>query len=266
MPIESTRGPYGGYRVGRGLRLPPLMFTTDEALALVMAVIEGPGDATDDPVASALGKIIRVLPEPVADPAETVRTVSARRTDPAAVRPDPGTTARLVQAAAAGLRVRLRYRLEPHDDPGDGRRPVGRGGAPRPLVPPGLVAQQGRPPGAPGGPGGARRGARGPVRPARRPRPGPDPRGAPLRGVAPRRRRRRRGAAGGGGPEAAAQARPPRGDRRAPHPAGRQHRRARLVRRPPGRPRRRLPGLRAARAARRRSGSSGRGCGAPAAD
>ncbi len=113
VPIESTRGPYGGYRVGRGLRLPPLMFTTDEALALVMAVIEGPGDAADDPVASALGKIIRVLPEPVADPAETVRTVSARRTDPAAVRPDPGTTARLVQAAAAGLRVRLRYRLSP---------------------------------------------------------------------------------------------------------------------------------------------------------
>ena len=110
VPIESTRGPYGGYRVGRGLRLPPLMFTTDEALALVMAVIEGPGDAAD-PVASALGKIIRVLPEPVADPAESVRTVSARRTDPAAVRPDPATTARLVQAAAAGRRVRLRYRL-----------------------------------------------------------------------------------------------------------------------------------------------------------
>lgn len=26
IPIDSTRGPYGGYRVGRGLRLPPLMF------------------------------------------------------------------------------------------------------------------------------------------------------------------------------------------------------------------------------------------------
>ena len=29
IPIESVRGPYGGYRVGRGLRLPPLMFSAD---------------------------------------------------------------------------------------------------------------------------------------------------------------------------------------------------------------------------------------------
>lgn len=61
IPIESVRGPYGGYRVGRGLRLPPLMFSADEALGLVMAVLDGHHDASDptDPVGSALGKIIR---------------------------------------------------------------------------------------------------------------------------------------------------------------------------------------------------------------
>lgn len=32
IPIESLRGPYGGYRVGRGLRPPPLMFSATEAL------------------------------------------------------------------------------------------------------------------------------------------------------------------------------------------------------------------------------------------
>ena len=41
IPVESTRGPYGGYRVGRGLRLPPLVFTATEALGLVMAVLDG---------------------------------------------------------------------------------------------------------------------------------------------------------------------------------------------------------------------------------
>jgi predicted DNA-binding transcriptional regulator YafY len=41
LPIESVTGPYGGYRVGRGLRLPPLMFTAAEAMGLVMAVLEG---------------------------------------------------------------------------------------------------------------------------------------------------------------------------------------------------------------------------------
>src|SRR5215472_15255139 len=35
--VESTRGPYGGYRVGRGIRLPPLVFSAAEALGLVMA-------------------------------------------------------------------------------------------------------------------------------------------------------------------------------------------------------------------------------------
>ncbi len=72
IPIESVRGPYGGYRVGRGLRLPPLMFSAAEALELVMAVLDGHHDASDptNPVGSALGKIVRALPEPVADLAE----------------------------------------------------------------------------------------------------------------------------------------------------------------------------------------------------
>jgi predicted DNA-binding transcriptional regulator YafY len=42
VPIDSVRGPYGGYRVGRGLRLPPLVFSAAEALGLVMAVLDGP--------------------------------------------------------------------------------------------------------------------------------------------------------------------------------------------------------------------------------
>ena len=33
IPVESVRGPYGGYRLGRGVRLPPLMFDATEALA-----------------------------------------------------------------------------------------------------------------------------------------------------------------------------------------------------------------------------------------
>ncbi|MFE2431062.1 helix-turn-helix transcriptional regulator [Streptomyces sp. NPDC059373] len=115
VPIESTRGPYGGYRVGRGLRLPPLMFTTPEALGLVMAVLEGRRSAADaaDPVESALGKIIRVLPDPVAKPAEAVRKVSALGPDPGAASPSPETTAVLVQSCASRRRLRLGYRRGP---------------------------------------------------------------------------------------------------------------------------------------------------------
>jgi len=115
VPIESLRGPYGGYRVGRGHRVPPLMFTTPEALGLMMAVLEGrrgPAD-TADPVETALGKIIRVLPEPVAKPAQAFRRVSARRHDPAAERPDPQTIAVLVQCCASRQRAALQYQLGP---------------------------------------------------------------------------------------------------------------------------------------------------------
>lgn len=114
MPVESVRGPYGGYRLGRGLRLPPLMFSSTEALGLVMAVLDGHHDASDptDPVGSALGKIVRALPEPVAAQAESVRRATAPAPDRAAARPDPATTATLVQASADRQLVRLGYRSE----------------------------------------------------------------------------------------------------------------------------------------------------------
>jgi predicted DNA-binding transcriptional regulator YafY len=114
IPIESVRGPYGGYRVGRGLRLPPLMFSATEALGLVMAVLDGHHDASDptDLVGSALAKIMRALPEPVAAQAEAVRRATAPAPDRAAARPDPETTTTLVQACSNHRRVRLGYRSE----------------------------------------------------------------------------------------------------------------------------------------------------------
>ena len=110
VPVESMPGRYGGYRLGRGHRVPPLMFTNTEALALVMAALAGHPDAGDPtrPVGSALAKIIRVLPEPVARPADAVRQVRARPEDMTI--PDPETTATLVQASAEGRRLSLGYR------------------------------------------------------------------------------------------------------------------------------------------------------------
>jgi predicted DNA-binding transcriptional regulator YafY len=114
IPMESVRGPYGGYRLGRGLRLPPLMFSAAEALGLVMAVLDGHHAASDpdDLVGSALGKIVRALPEPVAAQAEAVRRTTAPAPDRAAARPDPDTTTALVQACSNHRRVRLGYRSE----------------------------------------------------------------------------------------------------------------------------------------------------------
>ncbi len=118
IPIASVSGPAGGYRPGRGLRLPPLLFSADEALGLVMAVLDGHHNAADsgDAVGSALGKFLRALPESVAAQAETVRRSAAPVPDRAAARPEPRTAAALVQASADRRRVRLGYRSEAGTD------------------------------------------------------------------------------------------------------------------------------------------------------
>jgi predicted DNA-binding transcriptional regulator YafY len=114
IPVESVRGPYGGYRLGRGVRLPPLMFSAAEALGLVMAVLDGHHHAADatDPVGSALGKIVRALPEPIAAQVQAVRQTTAPAPDRAAARPDPATATALVHACSNRRRVRLGYRSE----------------------------------------------------------------------------------------------------------------------------------------------------------
>jgi predicted DNA-binding transcriptional regulator YafY len=114
IPISSERGPYGGYRLGRGLRLPPLMFSAAEALGLVMAVLDGHHDASDatDLVGGALAKIVRALPEPVAAQAEAVRRTTAPAPDRAAARPDPATTTTLVHACSNHRQVRIGYRSD----------------------------------------------------------------------------------------------------------------------------------------------------------
>ena len=113
LPIESVTGPHGGYRVGRGLRLPPLMFTAAEALGLVMAVLEGHRGAADptELVGAALSKILRALPQQVAEPVRAVRRITGPPPDPS-LRVDPLLTAKLVEACTSARRVLIDYRLE----------------------------------------------------------------------------------------------------------------------------------------------------------
>lgn len=114
IPVESIRGPYGGYRLGRGTRLPPVVFTQSEALSLVMAVLDGQPAAADDTdvVGSALSKVIQALPESVGRQAAELRERATAAPDPYSPRPDPAITTALVAASAARRRVRVAYRNE----------------------------------------------------------------------------------------------------------------------------------------------------------
>src|SRR6267154_2591198 len=66
IPIEAERGRYGTYRLLRGFKMPPMMFTEDEALALTLGLLAARrlGMTIAAPaVEGALAKIDRVLPE-----------------------------------------------------------------------------------------------------------------------------------------------------------------------------------------------------------
>lgn len=70
VPVESVRGRYGGYRLAPGYRLPPLMLSDDEALAVLLGLAVGrrAGLTTREHTASetASAKIRRVLPQRIA--------------------------------------------------------------------------------------------------------------------------------------------------------------------------------------------------------
>lgn len=67
VPVHTIRGRYGGYRLAPGYRMPPLMFTDEEALAVLFGLIAGrrAGLVTSSGTAaeSAAAKLRRVLPQ-----------------------------------------------------------------------------------------------------------------------------------------------------------------------------------------------------------
>jgi len=112
VPIDTDRGRDGAYRLTAGYKLPPMMFSDDEALALALGLVAardlGLGEARLA-VHSALDKLERVMPENL-----RMRVRSVGR----AVRLDLRSTATpsharalatLSEAIQKQQRVRLRY-------------------------------------------------------------------------------------------------------------------------------------------------------------
>src|SRR6185369_13690496 len=109
IPVEAERGRYGAYRLRPGFKLPPLIFTEDEALALTLSLMAArqSGLATTAPaVAGALAKIERVLPATARARIQAVeQTVvfGGRATQSA---PPPQAVTTLSAAVQAGQTVR----------------------------------------------------------------------------------------------------------------------------------------------------------------
>ena len=122
IPVEPVAGRYGGYRLISGFRLPPLMFSADEAIGLALAIIAARpyGFAADDhPAQRAISKIERVLPPDLARKVQEIRegvVMPSRLWDPGAVFPDPDVLATLTHACLTNHRVWFRYSRADGDD------------------------------------------------------------------------------------------------------------------------------------------------------
>jgi predicted DNA-binding transcriptional regulator YafY len=111
IPIESERGRYGAYRLRPGFKLPPLMFTEEEALATALGLLavrklnltSGPG------AEGATAKLERVLPVPLRDRVRALEETLILDL-PANGAPIDKTILTLCEAASRRQRVALRYR------------------------------------------------------------------------------------------------------------------------------------------------------------
>jgi predicted DNA-binding transcriptional regulator YafY len=108
VPIEGEAGV--GYRLGQGFELPPLMFTVDEARALVASVRMA--QVWQDPALAqasnmALSKILSVLPASARAAAQSMAVYAP----PVGLEPAVQATLQTLREAAQGHRkLRLQYR------------------------------------------------------------------------------------------------------------------------------------------------------------
>jgi predicted DNA-binding transcriptional regulator YafY len=119
IPVESTRGRYGAYRLQPGFKLPPLMFTEDEALAIELGLLLarrlGVSDAAPA-VEGALAKIERVLPATTRERVQAVQESLILSTTPASTATDSVLITSLSVAVSQHRRVWLRYRAWSGDE------------------------------------------------------------------------------------------------------------------------------------------------------
>lgn len=113
IPVEAERGPHGAYRLQRGRRIPPLLFTESEAIALtlgLLAIREFRFPVEIAAVESALAKTERVLPEKLLTQARALQETVTFHLDFLPSRVENNALAILGTAVQQRQRVHLRYR------------------------------------------------------------------------------------------------------------------------------------------------------------
>jgi predicted DNA-binding transcriptional regulator YafY len=114
IPIVAERGRFGGYALVAGFKLPPLVFTNDEAVALSVGLLAarslGLADAAPA-VAGAQAKLQRVMPQALKRRLRAIDETVALDLSPRSVTPEDNAALVTLSAAAQARQcVHLRYR------------------------------------------------------------------------------------------------------------------------------------------------------------
>ncbi|GAA0965832.1 WYL domain-containing protein [Acrocarpospora macrocephala] len=116
-PVNATRGTDGGYRLGAGTAMPPLLLDDDEAVAVAVGLRTAAGGSVtgiEETSVRALAKLEQVLPSRLRYRVNTLQTY----TEPVpADRPGPAVDPSVLTALAAACRdqERLRFDYRAHD-------------------------------------------------------------------------------------------------------------------------------------------------------
>lgn len=115
VPVEGERGRYGAYSLRPGYKLPPMMFTNEEALGLSLGLLAARGlglSGAAPAVEGALAKLERVMPDALRGRVRTLQETISIAVARSANATPAKSEALLTLAAAVDeqRRVRLRYR------------------------------------------------------------------------------------------------------------------------------------------------------------
>ncbi len=112
-PVDATRGSVGGYRLGAGAALPPLLLEDDEAVAIALSLRTAAGGAVaglEESALRALTKLQQVLPARLGRRVDALAGYTVRVSpDRAPETVDPAALSLLASACRDRERVRFTY-------------------------------------------------------------------------------------------------------------------------------------------------------------
>jgi predicted DNA-binding transcriptional regulator YafY len=112
-PVDAAPGPSGGYQFGTGGRLPPLLFTDDEAVAVTVglrAAASGGVAGVEEAAVSGLAKLEQVLPARLREQVDALHAATVLLVPPGGPLIDADRLLTLAQACRRPERITFEYR------------------------------------------------------------------------------------------------------------------------------------------------------------